>query len=159
MIRQRKKIRLASRNYSEANRPCSITICTRVGIRISSRKECGLSCIETLVEYSVKTNVPVLAYCFMPDHVHLLLAASSTCSIPSFVGGFKSLSMRELRIRFGHGDSFWQKRYYDHFLRADEDIHTVVRYIMQNPVRKGLVSTWKEYPLSGSLVYSLGDWD
>ena len=50
---------------------------------------------------------------------------------------------------------FWQTSFYDHFLRKEEDVRDVVMYVLHNPVRKGLVSEWREYPYSGSLVYEL----
>jgi len=39
---------------------------------------------------------------------------------------------------------------YDHVLRKEESIEGVARYILDNPVRKGLVSDYKEYPFSWS---------
>ena len=91
----------------------------------------------------------------MPDHVHLLLQSSLICSIPSFVGSFKSLCSRVGWTDFGFERSFWQRRYYDHFLRKEEDIKEVIYYILSNPVRKGLVEEWRDYPLSGSLVFEI----
>ncbi len=91
----------------------------------------------------------------MPDHIHLLLSPSNICSITRFIGSFKSLCARKGWINFGLEKSFWQKRYYDHFLRKDEDIKEVALYILNNPVRKGLTTEWVEYPLCGSLVFEL----
>jgi hypothetical protein len=36
-------------------------------------------------------------------------------------------------------------------LQENEDIAAQVRYILDNPVRKGLVSSWEEYPFRGSI--------
>jgi hypothetical protein len=44
----------------------------------------------------------------------------------------------------------WQPSYYDHVLRKDEDTLNVARYILDNPVRKGLVKHFLEYGFSGS---------
>jgi len=150
-----KKIRLDSSLYYNPTLICSVTIGTRHNIPIFQRIEFGQACIETLIKQAEKFTVPIFAYCFMPDHVHLLLSASKGSSIPSFVGGFKSLCTRIGRFNFGLDESFWQKRYYDHFLRQEEDINGATKYILNNPVRKGLVGDWKDYPLCGSLVYDL----
>ena len=31
----------------------------------------------------------------------------------------------------------------------------VAKYIVGNPVRKGIIERWEDYPFSGSLVYEL----
>mgnify|MGYP001558879990 FL=1 len=51
----------------------------------------------------------------------------------------------------------WQKDFYDHVMRKHEDIVAQVKYVLDNPVRKGLVSTWEEYPFKGSIGCSLED--
>ncbi|MCC7210600.1 MAG: hypothetical protein IT451_02000 [Candidatus Brocadia sp.] len=50
---------------------------------------------------------------------------------------------------------FWQTSFYDHFLRKEEDVRDTVMYVLNNPVRKGLVAEWREYPYSGSFVYDV----
>jgi len=52
----------------------------------------------------------------------------------------------------------WQKNFYDHILRRDEDVAKQVRYILENPVRKGLINNWKGYPFKGSTIYNLEEW-
>ena len=49
----------------------------------------------------------------------------------------------------------WQKDFYDHIIRANEDLGTQIRYIANNPVRKGLVSDWHDYPFTGSIGIDL----
>jgi REP element-mobilizing transposase RayT len=51
----------------------------------------------------------------------------------------------------------WQKDFYDHVIRKHEDIATQVNYILDNPVRKGLVSSWQEYPYKGSIGCEMED--
>ena len=51
----------------------------------------------------------------------------------------------------------WQKDFYDHVIRTHEDIAAQVRYILDNPVRKGLVSSWEDYPFKGSVGCKLDD--
>ena len=49
----------------------------------------------------------------------------------------------------------WQENYYEHILRKDEDTISVVKYILNNPVRKGLVEDYREYFYSGSFVLDI----
>ena len=55
----------------------------------------------------------------MPEHVHLILGASPTGDIVTFVGQFKNLAQREAWRR-GIEGTFWQTSFWDHCLRADE---------------------------------------
>jgi hypothetical protein len=55
--------------------------------------------------------------------------------------------------------AFWQKSFWDHFLRADEQVEAVVSYVLNNPVRAGLATHWREYPFAGSLAIDLSPTD
>ena len=44
----------------------------------------------------------------------------------------------------------WQEGYYDRVLRQEEDVRHVARYIIENPVRAGLVVHPSVYPYLGS---------
>ena len=67
------------------------------------------------------------------------------------------IKQRLTRIAWAHAISgaIWQRSFFDHFLRTDEDILTVCRYIWNNAVRAGIVQQWNEYPYNGSTVYDL----
>ncbi len=47
----------------------------------------------------------------------------------------------------------WEANYYEHVLRNDEATRAVARYIVQNPVRKGIVEDYSKYPYSGSFEF------
>ncbi|BAU72594.1 Transposase [Metapseudomonas furukawaii] len=51
--------------------------------------------------------------------------------------------MNALRNRSGR---LWQKGFHDHALRSDEDVKTVARYVVANPLRAGLVERLADYP-------------
>ena len=90
-------------------------------------------------------------YLFMPDHVHLLLRGSSEESNPLE-------AMYEFKQRSGfwlkqhHAGARWQKDFYDHLLRWEEETGRRMPYILENPVRAGLCTDWKNYALKGSTV-------
>ncbi|MGB2635706.1 MAG: transposase [Candidatus Acidiferrum sp.] len=97
-------------------------------------------------------NFLIEAYCFMPDHCHILAGAlSENCDLARAVRAFKGVSTpcaRELGIR-----NLWQPGYYDHILRADESVNSVAAYIFGNPVRAGLVDDPHDWPFSGSFHF------
>jgi len=51
----------------------------------------------------------------------------------------------------------WQKDFFDHVNKKDESLANNVKYIVDNPVRKGIVAQCQEYPFKGSIGYNLED--
>jgi putative transposase len=131
---------------------CSITVATKERLRVFESRDVVTAAIKVLKDRARVHQVRVFAYCFMPDHLHLLISPSEACDVITFVGQVKNLIQREA-WRFGVQGTIWQKRFWDHFLRQEEDIESVVEYIFMNPVRAGLVEEWNRYPYSGSLVW------
>ena len=91
----------------------------------------------------------------MPDHLHLVLEGMSQSS--DFRHFAKVSKQRvdyvfrtQLAIR-----TTWQEGYYDRVLRPEEDPKAVARYIIENPVRAGLVTDPRDYPYLGSDVWTL----
>lgn len=119
---------------------------------VFNRPEIVALCLDKLREASVRTGFEVIAYCFMPDHLHLLVRATQDADLVSFMRLFKQLSGYAYRRSTGDPQVLWQTSYYDHVLRREEDTLVVARYIWANPVRAGLVASAKEYPCSGSLT-------
>jgi putative transposase len=96
----------------------------------------------------------IIAYCFMPDHVHLLVEGNSPdARLPKFVKRAKQLS--GFAARQVIEGKLWQTGYFEHVLRAHEDTRRVVAYILGNPVRAGLVEDPRAYPFSGSGQYQM----
>lgn len=83
----------------------------------------------------------------MPDHLHLLLAGEEKSNLIKTIKSFKQVS--SFYFRKSYRKPLWQRGYFEHVLRKDEDIEKVARYIWANPVRKGLSETIEEYPFSG----------
>ena len=111
--------------------------------------------LAQVLQSAVLHAFAVLAYCFMPDHLHLLAAGQlESADLNAFA--------KDVKQRIGYhaprprAATIWQKGYYDRILRDDEEILTVAKYILANPVRKGLVQEPRDYPFSGSAVWS---WD
>ena len=150
----RRKIRLDYGVYRTPDLPCFVTMATKGKQAIFSQRNLAEDFVALLKTMCKENDIPLYAYCVMPDHVHFLLSASKTKGIIEFVREIKS---RSTKLAWQHGcqGTIWQRSFYDHFLRRDEDCMLVAKYIIGNPVRKGLVEHWEDYPFSGSLVYEL----
>ncbi|MFO1431495.1 MAG: transposase [Candidatus Competibacteraceae bacterium] len=88
----------------------------------------------------------MLAWVLMPDHAHWLVQLGESDLLDQVVNRLKSGSARETNRVLGRIGPLWNKGYYDHALRRDEDIKTIARYIVFNPVRAGLVTKIGNYP-------------
>jgi REP element-mobilizing transposase RayT len=95
-----------------------------------------------------------LVYLFMPDHFHFILEGTSfNANLWKAVVLFKqktgywfSKNMPEVR---------WQKDFFDYIHRKEHDLKDHIFYILDNPVRSGIVKNWKDYRYKGSLDLNL----
>jgi REP element-mobilizing transposase RayT len=90
----------------------------------------------------------------MPDHAHVLVEGTTADAC------FKQFMKR---LKQSSGQSYahrakcrlWQEGYYDRVLRSEEEVKIVARYIIDNPVRAGLVREVQEYKWVGSDRWSI----
>jgi putative transposase len=102
--------------------------------------------IDHLLHIADSHQFAVHAYCFMPDHVHVLTCGTCADShLPPFVGHWKQVVGFEFSSRV-QGRRLWQPGYFERVLRDDEPDEIVARYIVANPIRGGLVKSIGEYP-------------
>lgn len=147
----RKKIRLEPDVY-QGYAAYSLTICTANRSTFFTDAETVAACIE-LLRRSSRAMLDVYAYCFMPDHLHILAAGNQPDALMiNFVKHFKQATGFWFQRRSGR--HLWQKGFFDHIVRRNEDIRAVARYILNNPVRAGLVNDFRDYPYLGSFVYN-----
>jgi len=112
--------------------------------------------VKILITALENSNCLAPVYCFMPDHLHIILTGTepqadlwkTIVTFKQKTGHWLSRNMPTVR---------WQKDFYDHIIRTEKTIATQVRYVLDNPVRKGLVSSWQEYPHEGAIGCSLDD--
>ena len=152
---RRRKHRLPRENYV-GRRTVAFTCC------LETRKTafCDANVVDPLVEIlgdcCHKHSMTVPIYCFMPDHAHIILMgqSDSSDSIECMID-FK----RETGIWLGSNaaDIAWQESFYDRILRPSMGWKNQVFYVLQNPVRAGLVEDVWAYPFTGSIGHNLLD--
>jgi len=112
---------------------------------------------DMLIDSAKQFRCDVVVYLFMPDHCHILLQGRGDDSdVLAVMKSFKHrtgywLSIHNPNVR-------WQKDFYDHILKKDENIERHVRYILNNPVREGITNDWMKYPFKGSTVHDFSEW-
>ncbi len=155
MIRERKH-RLSPELYC-GNIIGAFTACLRGRASILNKTDVFSAISQMLFDSLNSHGCNAHVYLFMPDHCHLLIQGNDHNSdLLGFMKNFKQ------RSGFWFSNNIpgikWQKDFYDHILRNDEDIKKQVHYILENPVRKRLVDTWKAYPFKGSTIYNFEEW-
>lgn len=89
--------------------------------------------------------------CLMPDHAHLIIEVNDK-NLIDVVRDLKSVTTREWWKHGGSG-KLWQRSFYDRGIRNIDEFETTVTYILNNPVRAGLVEEWESYPfICGGII-------
>lgn len=148
---KRKPIRIENYDYS-APGAYFVTVCTAnrarifwkaVGADIIRPQDVSLSTIGQIVEQSILQitdhyeNVSVDKFCIMPDHIHLIVRIDadvngrmvSAPTVSTVVGSMKRWVSKQI------GRSIWQKSFYEHGTRNQQDYDEIWEYIENNPLK------------------------
>ncbi len=143
--------RLASYTYRGVA-AYSVTSCTFVRLPVFTDERWAVEVSRQLLRQAQHHRFDVSAYCFMPNHVHVLFEATAIDSdIRRLMNSWKQES--GYTYRRATGSRLWQSGYYDHVLRQDEDRLRVMAYLLANPLRAGLVEDIRQYAFWGSGVW------
>ncbi len=125
-----------------------ITACTfQKKNLLQSDRMAGLL-VEVLLHYRAERKYLLHEFVVMPDHFHLLLTPVVTLerAVQFIKGGFSYRAKKE-GIFAGE---IWEKSFYDRRVRNLAEYAAFRVYIQQNPVKRGLVRTPKEYRYSSA---------
>jgi REP element-mobilizing transposase RayT len=88
----------------------------------------------------------------MPDHVHLIFTplvdyeAMEVCSLAKIMDAIKGASAHKINKTLHRKRRVWQPESFDHVLRTSESLDAKIQYLLDNPVRRGLVRDSNHYP-------------
>jgi putative transposase len=153
---KRRSLRLPGWDYRQPH-DYHVTITTKDRQPLFLQPKAVQAFVDSLRDQTSSTGFTIWTFCVMPDHIHILCQppSDSEIDLTAFIGRVKSVASRAL-AEAGFGWKVWQRGFYDHILRSDEDRIGVARYIVANPVRKGLVENVQDYPYS--FVYEEKDY-
>ena len=147
-VKHKKRIRLKNFDYSGRYR-YFITICTHNKKPIFDNSTLVEWLANVLRDKADSCGFTIWAYCFMPDHLHVLIEGRDNDSdMRRFISSYKQYT--GFHFKKEEGLPLWQINYYEHVLRKEEETMSVARYIFANPVRKGLVDDYRQYGFLGS---------
>ena len=114
--RREKRIRLDRGMYEISDQTIAVTTCTRWRQPHFAHHDFVWDCVNSLRHVADRYCYRVLIYCFMPDHLHLLVQSKGDENLIELLQQFKSWTTR-LGWKHGIRGKIWQPRYYDHILR------------------------------------------
>ena len=98
----------------------------------------------------------LLAWCVMPNHIHVLIETGSAYPVSKIVQGWKSYTARLINQHLGRSGSVWMRDYFDRYIRDEHHLAAVIAYIHNNPVKAGLVSHEQDWHHSSARLGLLG---
>lgn len=104
----------------------------------------------------------------MPNHIHLLIKVidkekeshkgqSANYPVTDALRLLKGSTARLCNLELKRTGSFWQHESYDHYVRNEEELAQIIKYILYNPVKAGLVKEWNEWEFT-YVNSDLGEW-
>lgn len=90
-------------------------------------------------------------FCVMPNHVHVVFAPlkienEAPNSLSSIMQSLKGYTARKANQILEREGAFWHHESYDHVVRDAAEHERIVRYILNNPVKAGLVADRRDWP-------------
>ena len=158
----RRKHRLTAECYSLSDCEYFFTLCARHQGAPFTDVELAKAVVDSLLWRKQKHHWRLYTLCLMPDHLHCLLSlerhevsyinGGARVILPegilNQVAGFKSFTTTQIWWKQGGKGPLWQRSSYDRVIRHNQSIQHAASYILDNPVRKGIVKQWQDYPYS-----------
>ena len=146
----RKRMRLRDFDYSSEG-AYFLTLCLQKKLSLFENHRAKEMVEKWIVEIENKyENVTVDCYVVMEDHVHLILfiTEGNQISLSEIMKWFKTMTTNEYisgvrdRVYEPFEKKLWQRSFYDHIIRNDEDLKEKREYVMNNPAKKRERSTF-----------------
>lgn len=106
-----------------------------------------------LKRYSDIWTTPVICYCLMPNHVHLLAKPSSGGSLQKMMQGLTLCYTQHINRKYRRTGRLWESRFHSCIVDREAYLWAVARYIEQNPVRATMVEYPEGYPYSSARAH------
>ena len=131
-----------------------LTCVTHERVRVFADAASVELAVTHFLRASREKSFELVAYCFMPDHVHVVVSAlADESDLKAFTKLAKQYS-GYYHARAHDGQRLWQHGSHDHIVRDDVDLLDRLRYVVNNPVAAGLVQRAEDYPFLGSQRWS-----
>lgn len=86
------------------------------------------------------------AYVLMPNHIHILVEVTPPFLLSKIIQTWKSFSARRINAALHRTGPLWQADSWDRYIRDHEHYCNALEYILENPVKAGLVQQADQWP-------------
>ena len=132
-----------------------LTVCVHLREPVFTSHSAARLVIDLFLHFAREEKFEVLAYCVMPDHVHFyIVGLDDSADCCRLVNRWKQKTGLWWKQQ-PHAESLWQRGFHDRIIREGEPVEGVIRYVILNPVRAGLVTDAREYPHIGASRYDI----
>ena len=108
---------------------------------------------DILIDLKKEMQYQVYAYCFMSNHVHILLKEGNIGDISLIMKRLLTKYARWYNIKYKRSGALIANRYKSKPIEVNEYFLSVIRYIHQNPLKSGIVDNLSDYEWSSYLEY------
>lgn len=81
----------------------------------------------------------LIAAVIMPDHAHVLIRPNTEYELARICKGMKGVSAKRVNDSRGTSGRLWQDECWDRIMRDQDELDEKLHYMLNNPVKKGLV--------------------
>ena len=104
--------------------------------------------LDLLATAKTKYSVTLLGFCLMPNHFHLVVQPLTEAALSPFMQWWMTSHVRRYHRHYRSHGHVWQGRFKSFPIQEDGHLLTVLRYVLRNPVRAGLVEHTSQWPWS-----------
>ena len=101
--------------------------------------------VQDTLKYFHEKRYLLHSWVIMPNHVHMLISILPGNNLPDIVRTIKSYTARKANIKIGRCGPFWQRDFFDRYIRNIKHFDYTVAYIEYNPVVAGLCKQPSEW--------------
>ncbi|MEM9478189.1 MAG: (E)-4-hydroxy-3-methylbut-2-enyl-diphosphate synthase [Verrucomicrobiota bacterium] len=94
--------------------------------------------VENSLKYFDGERYDLLAWCVMPNHVHVVFRPLGEHTLAEITHSWKSFSANAANKELDRKGEFWQRESYDHIVREEDDLMAQIEYVLANPANGGL---------------------
>lgn len=106
--------------------------------------------VQNALFYFDQERYRLVAWVIMPNHVHLILTPCPGQSMSRIMHSLKSFTASEANRLLQRTGNFWQRDYYDRYIRDDKHFAAALAYVENNPVKAGLCQQAADWPFSSA---------
>src|ERR1051325_4082187 len=106
--------------------------------------------VQNALLFHDRHKYPLIAWVLMPNHVHVLCTPCPGQSLANIMHSVKSFSSSEANKMLDRSGRFWQKEYFDRYIRNAREFSKTVAYIDHNPVKANLCERPEDWPFSSA---------